>query len=61
MILKLHNNNAPDRLALVESTEISSVAVYTNGSVIQSKGGGFTYVHETPEEIDELLPKEKNE
>lgn len=55
MILKLHNNNTPDRLALVESTEIASVVIYPNGSIVLTKGGGYTYVAETPEQIEEIL------
>jgi len=55
MILKLHNNNSPDRLALVESEEIATVSVNPSGSIINTKGGGMIAVHETPEEINEIL------
>lgn len=59
MILRLHNNNSPDRLALVDSTEIATVSVNTGGSIINTKGGGMIAVHESPEEILFILQEEK--
>jgi hypothetical protein len=60
-ILALHDLLNPERLTLVESTEIASVTGSNgsvSGSLINHKGGGFVYVHETTEEIYEMI-KEK--
>jgi hypothetical protein len=54
-ILQLHNRLNPARLALQESTEIASVSVCYDGSLIISKGGGTVDVKESPEEIYEMI------
>lgn len=50
-MLQLHDRLNPERLTFQESTEISSVAPYFDGSLITAKGGGFLDVYEKPEEV----------
>ena len=57
-MLQLHNRINPTRTALQESTEIASVDVCYDGSLITSKGGGQLQVKESPEDIYEMV-KEK--
>jgi hypothetical protein len=56
-ILRLHNNNDPTRLVLVKSDDISTVIPVANGSAIASSEGSPVYVHETPEEIADILDR----
>ena len=54
-MLRLHNNDDPTRIVLVKSDDISTVIPWVNGSAISSSDGSTVFVHETSEELDEIL------
>lgn len=54
-MLRLHNNDDPTRTVLIKSDDISTVIPCVNGSAISSSDGATVFVHETLEELDEIL------
>lgn len=60
-ILKLHENNNPQSLALVNTDDISTVTEFASGhSCIITKSGVPNYIQESVEEIYDMLNKENS-
>lgn len=54
-ILKLRNYLNPDSLVVIESTEIAAIDMYLEGSIVTLKSGSTVPVHDSTEELYNLL------
>jgi len=55
-LIELHDKNNPTRVIAIDADDFSAAVPHLDGSAVRLKDGDALYiVHETPEEIVELL------